>query len=172
MLTYIHVCNLLQLDQRIWYIILIHYLIAINCIATPKLILNVPNQIFNEINGIRQFKLSKVLTGNLTRKPDRNTLERFIRSCFPLSVSTLLRFVTKMKKIRVRKKRKTKFFKKPNVLSVLKLKWFNFMLSFPHFMLKRFNKVQFVNWLSNKIWLESHEFFYICLLSFHHRFSQ
>ena len=77
---------------------------TINYIATPKLILNVPNQILNEINGIRQFKLNKVPTSNLTRKPDRDTLERFIRSCFPLSVGTLLRLVTKMRKIRVRKK--------------------------------------------------------------------
>ena len=116
---------------------------TINYIATPKLILNVPNQILNEINGIRQFKLNKVPTSNLTRKPDRDTLERFIRASFPLSVGTLLRLVTKMRKIRVRKKI-TEFFKKANVLCVLKLKWFNFMLSFPHSMPKRFNKVQFV----------------------------
>ena len=43
--------------------------------STPKLILNKPNQIFNEINGIRQFKLNKVPTGNLKRKPHRDTLE-------------------------------------------------------------------------------------------------
>ena len=166
MLTYIHVCNLLPLDQRIWYKILIYYLIAINYIATPELILNVPNQTFNEINGIRQFKLSKVPTSNLTRKSDRDTLERFIRASFPLSVGTVLRPITKMRKIRVRKKIITTFFKKTNVLCVLKLKWFNFMLSFAQPMLKRFNKVQFVKWLSNKIWLESHKFFYVsCQLS-------
>ena len=117
---------------------------TINYIATPKLILKMPNQILNEINGIRQFKLNKVPTSNLTRKPDRDTLERFIRSCFPLSVGIILRLVTKMRKIRVRKKRITKFFKKANVLCVLKLKWFNFMLSFPHSMPKSFDKVQFV----------------------------
>ena len=87
---------------------------TINYIATPKHILNVPNQI-PEINGIRQFKLNKVPTSNLTRKPDRDTLERFIRASFPLSVGTLLRLVTKMRKIRVRKKI-TEFFKKANVL--------------------------------------------------------
>ena len=113
---------------------------TINYITTPKLILNVPNQIPNEINGIRQFKLNKVPTSNLTRK---DTSERFIRASFPLSVGTLLRLVTKMRKIRVRKKI-TEFFKKANVLCVLKLKWFNFMLPFPHSMPKRFNKVQFV----------------------------
>ena len=160
MLTYIHVCNLLQLDQRIWYVIRIYYLIAINYIPTPKLILNVPNQIFNEINGIRQFKLNKVPTSNLTRKPDRDTLERFIRSCFPLSVGIILRLVTKMRKIRVRKKRITMFLKKANVFCVLKLEWFNFMLSFPHSMLKRFNQVHFVKWFSKKIWLESHKLFW------------
>ena len=81
---------------------------TINYIATPKLILNVPNQILNEINGIRQFKLNKVPTSNLTRKPDRDTLERFIRVSFPFSVRTLLRLVTKMRKIRVRKKKNNK----------------------------------------------------------------
>ena len=53
--------------------------------ATPKLILNVPNQMFNELNGTRQFKLNKVPTRNLTRKPDRDTLERFIRVFFPIT---------------------------------------------------------------------------------------
>ena len=77
---------------------------TINYIATPKLILNVPYQIFNEINGIRQFKLNKVPTSNLTRKPDRDTLEKFIGASFPLRVGTLLRLVTKIRKIRVRKK--------------------------------------------------------------------
>ena len=69
---------------------------TINYTATPKLILNVSNQIRNEINGIRQFKLNTVPTSILTRKPDRDT---FIRASFPLSVGTLLRFVTKMRKI-------------------------------------------------------------------------
>ena len=117
---------------------------TINYIATPKLILKVPNQILNEINGIRQFKLNKVPISNLTRKPDRDTLERFIRPFFSLSEGILNRLVLKMRKIRGRKKRITKLFKKANVLCVLKLKWFNFMLSSPHSMLKRFNKIQFV----------------------------
>ena len=78
---------------------------TINYIATPKLILNVPNKILNETNGIRQFKLNKVTTSNLTRKPDRDTLERFIRASFSLRVGILLRLVTKMRKIRVRKKK-------------------------------------------------------------------
>ena len=67
-----------------------------------------PNQIFNELNGTRQFKLDKVPTRNLTRKPDRDTLERFIRVFFPLHVRTLLRLVTKMRKIRVRKEKNNK----------------------------------------------------------------
>ena len=116
---------------------------TINYIATPKLILNVPNQILNEINGMRKFKLNKVPISNLTRKPDRDTLEKFIRASFPLSVGTLLGLVTKMRKIRVRRKI-TEFFNKTYVLCILKLKWFNFMLSFPHSMPKRFNKFQFV----------------------------
>ena len=78
---------------------------TINYIATPKLILNVPNQILNEINEIRQFKLNKVPTSILTRKPHRDTLERFIKASFSLSVGTLLRLVIKMRKIRVRKKK-------------------------------------------------------------------
>ena len=64
-----------------------------------------PNQIFNEINGIRQFKLNKVPTSNLARKPDRDTLERFVMVSFPLSVRTLLRLGTKLRKIRVREKK-------------------------------------------------------------------
>ena len=80
---------------------------TISYIAIPKLILKMPNQILNEINGIRQFKLNKVPTSNLTRKPDRDTLERFIRASFSLNLGTLLRLVTKMRKIRVRKKIKS-----------------------------------------------------------------
>ena len=53
-------------------------------------------------------------TGNLTGKPDKDSLERFIRASFSLSAGTLLRLITKMRKITVRKKRITKFFKKAN----------------------------------------------------------
>ena len=103
-----------------------------------------PNQVLKEMNRIRQFKLNKVHVGNLTRKLDRDMSERFIRASFPLSVVTLLKHVTVMREIRVRKKRITRLFKRDNVLCVLSLKWFNFMIFFPHSMLKRFNKVQFM----------------------------
>ena len=84
----------------------IYYLITINCIIIPNLILNVSSQIFNKINGIRQFRLNKVPTGNVTKTPDMDILERSPRASFPLDVGNLFRLVTKMRKIRVRKKKK------------------------------------------------------------------
>ena len=44
---------------------LIYYLIAINYIATLKLILNVSNQIFKEINRIKKFILNMVSAADL-----------------------------------------------------------------------------------------------------------
>ena len=44
---------------------LIYYLIAINYIATLKLILNVSNQIFNKINRIKKFILNRVSAADL-----------------------------------------------------------------------------------------------------------
>ena len=81
----------------------IYYLITINYIVIPKLILNVSSQIFNKINGIRQFRLNKVPTGNVTQTADMDILARFPRASFPLDVGNLFRLVTKMRKIRVRK---------------------------------------------------------------------
>ena len=66
------------------------------------------SQIFNKINGIRQFRLNKVPTGNVTKTPDMDILERFPRASFPLDVGNRFRLVTKMRKIRVRKKKKRK----------------------------------------------------------------
>ena len=66
-----------------------------------------------------------------------------------------------MRKIRARKEKEWQSFWEKLMYCVVcsKFEWFNFKLLFPHFMLKRFNQVHFVKWLSNKIWLESHKSF-------------
>ena len=66
-----------------------------------------------------------------------------------------------MRKIRARKEKEWQSFLEKLMYCVVcsKFEWFNFKLLFPHFMLKRFNQVHFVKWLSNKIWLESHKSF-------------